>query len=65
MNPAIERQDAARSDPGKNKIFEFKYLSEFEFIFEKIQGKESMDQKGAFDEKKEQKSKISCKCSFS
>jgi hypothetical protein len=35
----------------RGMIFEFKYLVEFEFIFEKVLGSESADQVVAFQEK--------------
>jgi hypothetical protein len=43
--------------------FEFKYLGDFEFIFENNLGSWSGDQELAFDEKKRM-SKISSKCTF-
>jgi hypothetical protein len=41
----------------------FEYLGEFDFVFETNLGCESGDQVDTFDEKN-QKSKISCKCTF-
>jgi hypothetical protein len=47
----------------RGMTFEFKYLGDFEFIFENNLGSWSGDQELAFDEKKRM-SKISCKCTF-
>jgi hypothetical protein len=47
----------------RGMTFEFKYLGDFEFIFENNLGSLSGDQELAFDEKKRM-SKISCKCTF-